>query len=97
MCGEKRRSQHGRLQWQRITPACAGKSASEAKPCRSESGSPPHVRGKVSPLIFGRQGIGITPACAGKSVVDIQVVNGRLDHPRMCGEKRFQPDNMPLM
>ena len=52
-----------------------------------QQGSPPHVRGKVSPKRQSINGQGITPACAGKSAsVDIHVILDR-DHPRMCGEK----------
>ena len=50
-------------------------------------GSPPHVRGKVVPLLVFRFHDGITPACAGKSGRGSSVFFHRWDHPRMCGEK----------
>ena len=56
--------------------------------CRScETGSPPHVRGKVSSAFaYGKQSW-ITPACAGKSIRDGTRDGFPADHPRMCGEK----------
>ncbi len=50
-------------------------------------GSPPRVRGKVSPSNSAGHKAGITPACAGKSN-RYQLENQyRRDHPRVCGEK----------
>ena len=52
-----------------------------------QSGSPPHVRGKVPGIREGLERVGITPACAGKRVA-LPVGGSALeDHPRMCGEK----------
>ena len=50
-------------------------------------GSPPRVRGKVSPIYGSRGGAGITPACAGKSCWKKSTINHYGDHPRVCGEK----------
>ena len=50
-------------------------------------GSPPHVRGKDTPI--GETGAmsGITPACAGKRMAFAVLIHSKQDHPRMCGEK----------
>ena len=54
-----------------------------------QSGSPPHVRGKVPGIREGLERVGITPACAGKRVA-LPVGGSALeDHPRTCGEKAF--------
>ena len=50
----------------RITPACAGKSATRIAPKNCGSGSPPHVRGKADFSVFWAVYPRITPACAGK-------------------------------
>ena len=53
------------------------------------SGSPPRVRGKVvlhsCVLLYVR----ITPACAGKRNMYAKRWCWRMDHPRVCGEKRW--------
>ena len=50
-------------------------------------GSPPHMRGKVSPAFAQDHPRRITPAHAGKSSVGslCGMISG--DHPRTCGEK----------
>ena len=50
-------------------------------------GSPPRMRGKVSPGSSERRACGITPAYAGKSREVLINVPGSGDHPRVCGEK----------
>ena len=93
VCGEKCGSScTASVRW-RITPACAGKSAARPVLRVCAGGSPPRVRGKDL-LRRGTSGRhGITPACAGKShKVRLQAA-GRWDHPRVCGEKRHQPNN----
>ena len=52
-----------------------------------DTGSPPHVRGKVISLSSGLYIRRITPACAGKSDSCRPVLPLSEDHPRMCGEK----------
>ena len=49
-------------------------------------GSPPQVRGKLTPAAVDQYGNGITPAGAGKTL--LRLSRGRLpgDHPRRCGE-----------
>ena len=59
-------------------------------------GSPPHVRGKVSSCSYGIADCRITPACAGKSRPITRAINWQRDHPRMCGEKRFNRDQTIL-
>ena len=51
------------------------------------SGSPPHMRGKVTGLFFYQVPVGITPAYAGKSKNTCTSVVFDQDHPRVCGEK----------
>ena len=54
------------------------------------AGSPPPMRGKVLFCLYRLQYNGITPAYAGKSV-RIQPHNDSIkDHPRLCGEKKFE-------
>ncbi len=50
-------------------------------------GSPPHVRGKVDPVLLQVLHGGITPACAGKRCFCHPCSSHPWDHPRMCGEK----------
>ena len=51
------------------------------------SGSPPHMRGKVSALESGASSHRITPAYAGKSERMWSRKGRYEDHPRICGEK----------
>ena len=53
----------------------------------SDSGSPPHGRGKAVKLILSGSTDRITPAWAGKSAVPAGYFSGKGDHPRMGGEK----------
>ena len=53
----------------------------------SSIGSPPRVRGKVSPDTVWNMNERITPACAGKSICYSNVDTVSQDHPRVCGEK----------
>ena len=62
----------------------------------SSRGSPPRVRGKVSPVDSVRTCAGITPACAGKRRRQRVRRTRAEDHPRVCGEKcgkavRYRP------
>ena len=50
-------------------------------------GSPPRVRGKVTPVPCTRTKSRITPACAGKSTLPRRGSASQQDHPRVCGEK----------
>ena len=53
----------------------------------SDSGSPPHGRGKVHVLCLKGGNVGITPAWAGKSEVSKYAAKPGEDHPRVGGEK----------
>ena len=68
-------------------PRMCGEKLTMVHPCLRLKGSPPHVRGKDTPI--GETGAmsGITPACAGKSSGRMQRSGTNGDHPRMCGEK----------
>ena len=50
-------------------------------------GSPPRMRGKVHLRNLVKMPLGITPAYAGKRPRRTRCVDGRWDHPRVCGEK----------
>ena len=52
-------------------------------------GSPPRVRGTAA--LAGKRAhiVGITPACAGNSSLPTRPNNAIKDHPRVCGEQRF--------
>ena len=50
-------------------------------------GSPPHMRGKATPIFAAHPPPGITPAHAGKSKMSTQKSRSFKDHPRTCGEK----------
>ena len=53
----------------------------------SKRGSPPHVRGKAAHSTITMNEFRITPACAGKRTPSTASGCGVRDHPRMCGEK----------
>ena len=54
----------------------------------SNTGSPPRVRGTVTPFIHNMSDAGITPACAGNRTRAHSMDAGLEDHPRVCGEQR---------
>ena len=80
----------------RITPAHAGKSMDGVKKGNLALGSPPHMRGKVGWHSVVAHQNGITPAHAGKSTRTQKEQNRARDHPRTCGEKRFNRDQTIL-
>ena len=53
----------------------------------SDSGLPPHGRGKDVLILDGAGVVGITPAWAGKSRECRYALTNEWDHPRMGGEK----------
>ena len=70
-------------------PRACGEKLSPSTSLVMPSGSPPHMRGKVSAFPDSGKTAGITPAHAEKSVpVDTSTLQQR-DHPRTCGEKGF--------
>ena len=52
-------------------------------------GSPPPMRGKVSPVLVRAIPDRITPAYAGKSLAEFGKTSKVWDHPRLCGEKKW--------
>ena len=73
--------------YNRITPAYAGKSNTLCFCHCVNTGSPPPMRGKA---FWGINAVicqGITPAYAGKSMGADERISFRQDHPRLCGEK----------
>ena len=78
----------------RITPAYAGKSHPLLPPPFHDIGSPPPMRGKatfshaLTPLKR------ITPAYAGKRFNFLSASFGMGDHPRLCGEKHQEIENV---
>ena len=67
---------------------CGEKTASTCL-AAPQTGSPPHVRGKVEGYLSSQERRRITPACAGKRFRCFMPWQIRRDHPRMCGEKVF--------
>ena len=53
----------------------------------TQTGSPPHVRGKAGFAMYLDVSARITPACAGKRLTSMPPWTAVWDHPRMCGEK----------
>ena len=71
-------------------PRVCGENLAEILLCELRGGSPPRVRGKHDSYPRAHVRLRITPACAGKTAgLDIadDIVS---DHPRVCGENRFQ-------
>ena len=78
------------------TPGCAacgdhprtcGEQVSKLKSSHSQSGSPPHMRGKGQRPRRGYPFDRITPAHAGKRITVYGPYSRYWDHPRTCGEK----------
>ena len=53
------------------------------------AGSPPRVRGKLSPETQMNDPQRITPACAGKTSLELLQAFLTEDHPRVCGENKL--------
>ncbi len=88
MCGEKPERLFGAGDRSWITPACAGKSWSNALPCSRREDHPRVCGEKFFVTYPATYRYGITPACAGKRSVDGNARLSEQDHPRMCGEKK---------
>ena len=58
----------------------------------SGKGSPPRMRGKGAPPTAHWAKAGITPAYAGKRISGSRTHRHSRDHPRVCGEKKDNPD-----
>ena len=91
MCGEKPERLFGAGDRSWITPACAGKSWSNALPCSRREDHPRVCGEKFFVTYPATYRYGITPACAGKRSVDGNARLSEQDHPRMCGEKQRRP------
>ena len=85
-----------KAQSQRITPACAGRSADRAGERSGEIGSPPRVRGEVTIESSREVQFRITPACAGRRSAQASLSSKVGDHPRVCGEKELYRSSGPL-
>ena len=72
--------------WDRITPACAGKTLRRNVQRGRFDGSPPHARGRQAKEHALHARKGITPACAGKTHPARKQNSWKTDHPRMRGE-----------
>ena len=70
-------------------PRVCGEKLFKASEITGYLGSPPRVRGKAVDFLGGLEVVGITPACAGKRIGKAQRRMRAGDHPRVCGEKRY--------
>ena len=86
-CAGKRESQNRPCPRCRDHSRTCGEKALSTFSSRKNSGSPPHMRGKVCVGMVDAPLLGITPACAGKRVNGRKPAYNMRDHPRMCGEK----------
>ena len=75
------------LNSQKDHPRLCGEKANPPAATIFRIGSPPPMRGKVSPPDFRNFITGITPAYAGKSIIHHSRRFVKWDHPRLCGEK----------
>ena len=69
-------------------PRVCGEKVIQVVPPAPQVGSPPRVRGKVTPHHRVANDRGITPACAGKRRTTRTSGARYRDHPRVCGEKK---------
>ena len=68
-------------------PRICGEKEFDALAAKLAAGSPPHMRGKDSPVDLCISHTGITPAYAGKRNTHARTHAFYWDHPRICGEK----------
>ncbi len=73
---------------------CGENTSGRVSDC-CETGSPPRVRGKPLSLLVPMINQRITPACAGKTRRQRRAVQGRADHPRVCGENAAHTVDAP--
>ena len=69
-------------------PRGCGENSLNSSSCRSRSGSPPRMRGKLCCHNNFRFRAGITPADAGKTPSGARLILPLRDHPRGCGENK---------
>ena len=63
-----------------------GESYEHQHKTSDKTGSPPHVWGKLPPLINILDYKRITPTCVGKAMKSVARFVTSKDHPHMCGE-----------
>ena len=68
-------------------PRVCGEQGGFPTPVGLKLGSPPRVRGTVSPPAIFLNFFRITPACAGNSSDYFGITCRKRDHPRVCGEQ----------
>ena len=83
----KRQSHQHSMNQRRDHPRVCGEKVSKSDGDGQVGGSPPRMRGKVTPAAVENYFNGITPACAGKSAGSRPCCRRGQDHPRVCGEK----------
>ena len=89
MCGEKSMPSRTSSKTTGSPPRMRGKVA-DTLCAMSLMGITPACAGKVKPVLWAARVAGITPACAGKSKSLPSPHTGSKDHPRVCGEKGGQ-------
>ena len=77
---------------QRDHPRVCGEKGTVLTTEQADRGSPPRMRGKVSPPHTCCNESGITPAYAGKRLISSTATSSTRDHPRVCGEKHNSDD-----
>ena len=85
----KRLFQHPFSSLRRDHPRLCGEKSKVMYRTMPSEGSPPPMRGKVLGASVHSLRQGITPAYAGKSRFCMMQSTQCVDHPRLCGEKRF--------
>ena len=85
-CGENSGCISSKNDFNRITPADAGKTCKFRSFSMQSTGSPPRMRGKPMPQLRLRVCARITPADAGKTIPAAIGCHRVKDHPRGCGE-----------
>ena len=78
-------------------PRLCGEKESVQTPDTISTGSPPPMRGKDKEEEMCDAEYRITPAYAGKSLALCGAAGGFWDHPRLCGEKIKQIQNVCLL
>ena len=89
VCGEKLRAALEQSARDRDHPRVCGEKLHFPPTAPPSRGSPPRVRGKELLIPDVMLGLRITPACAGKSRRHCLGRRVPRDHPRVCGEKRY--------
>ena len=88
-CAGKRRTDSKTTLSHEDHPRVCGEKTPFSENSFTKSGSPPRVRGKACAICTFPLSQRITPACAGKRGIALDAGTMVLDHPRVCGEKRF--------